>query len=152
MQKNWAKKAFKWVFIGAGIKSPPLPSWCPFQRPLLVGLIGLLSWFTFRIRIIQRQVIMDLPYGNKVRRVTSKLIFMIFGSMNPNIKVIGQNKYHWHCLSKNYQRIPSYIVVALIYQQNFLYFWLFGWLHTTLFDELEFPRVNYEMEWFLIFK
>ena len=36
-QKNRAKRAFKWVFIGAGIKSPP-PSWCPFQRPHLVGL------------------------------------------------------------------------------------------------------------------
>ena len=43
MQKNWAKKAFKLVFIGAGIKSP-------FQRPLLVGLMKVLPLFHIQLQ------------------------------------------------------------------------------------------------------
>ena len=38
MQKNRVKMVPKQVFTRAGIKSPPPPTRCPFQRPLLVGL------------------------------------------------------------------------------------------------------------------
>ena len=51
MQKNRARRAFRWVFIGVGIKSPPPPSWSPFQRPLLFGLTILNIIF----RVVQKK-------------------------------------------------------------------------------------------------